>query len=231
MTWIDWVALAVLGLGALQGFRRGFLLLLAETGGAVLSLYLAARYHPAVVAWLDERFGLVRKTADLIAQRFALAAGAPLSAGAPAPALLELAGVPPDLARAFRPALGAAAAASPAGPAQLIGAAATRLAELLWTGVAFVIGAALVGLAVRWIAAAVSLALDGAIGLPNRLAGAALGAARNALLLGAIAGIVVPIVAGPGAARALLGSRVVAWLGQAVVALLGLWLGPRLPHP
>lgn len=230
MNWIDWVLIGLVALGAWQGFRRGFLVLLAETGGAIAALYLAARYHGPVVAWLEDRFGLVRTTADLIAKRIALLPGTSGGATGSIPGLLGQAGLPPEVVGALGPVLlGAAAMASPGGPEGWVTALATQLAELLWTGIAFVVGAALIGAGVRWVAGFLSGALDGAIGLPNRLAGAALGAVRNGLLLGALVGIVVPIVAGPQAGRALLGSRVAAWLGQAVVTLIGLWVGRRLP--
>lgn len=208
MNWLDWVLIGLVGWGALQGFRRGFLLLLAETAGALLALYLAARYDTQIVAWLEARFGLVGATANFVARRFAQLSPA-AAAGAGVPLLPEwFAGAGATL------------------PAQF----ATRLAELLWTGVAFLAGAVAIGTAVRVVAGLLSLVAEGAaLGFPNRLAGAALGATRNALVLGAIVGVILPLLAGPHFAGTVLTSPVAAALGRLVARLIAAWTGARFP--
>ena len=56
MTRVDWIALGVIGLGALVGFRRGFVESVLSLGGLVLGAYLGSRIAPHVLPGADSAY-------------------------------------------------------------------------------------------------------------------------------------------------------------------------------
>jgi S1-C subfamily serine protease len=56
VTRVDWIALGVIGLAALVGFRRGFVETVLSLGGLVLGAYLGARIAPHVLPGADSAY-------------------------------------------------------------------------------------------------------------------------------------------------------------------------------
>ena len=56
MTRVDWIALGVIGVGALVGFRRGFVESVLSLGGLVLGAYLGSRIAPHVLPGADSAY-------------------------------------------------------------------------------------------------------------------------------------------------------------------------------
>jgi S1-C subfamily serine protease len=56
VTRVDWIALGVIGLGALVGFRRGFVESVLSLGGLVLGAYLGSRIAPHVLPGADSAY-------------------------------------------------------------------------------------------------------------------------------------------------------------------------------
>jgi S1-C subfamily serine protease len=56
VTRVDWIALGVIGLGALVGFRRGFVETVLSLGGLVLGAYLGSRIAPHVLPGADSAY-------------------------------------------------------------------------------------------------------------------------------------------------------------------------------
>jgi S1-C subfamily serine protease len=56
VTRVDWIALGVIGLGALVGFRRGFVESVLSLGGLVLGAYVGSRIAPHVLPGADSAY-------------------------------------------------------------------------------------------------------------------------------------------------------------------------------
>lgn len=72
LLWLDWVLLAMLLAGAIYGLTRGFIAVLAGFVSYLLALAVAGRYTPAVVAWLDQTWGITAKVAEVLSRRIIL---------------------------------------------------------------------------------------------------------------------------------------------------------------
>lgn len=70
--WVDWLLLAMLLGGVVYGLTRGFIAVLAGFMAYLLALAVSGRYTPAVVAWVDQTWGMTAKVADVLSRRIAL---------------------------------------------------------------------------------------------------------------------------------------------------------------
>lgn len=64
---LDLILLAVLGLSALQGLRRGFVAAVLGYAGYIGALVVAGRYSRVVAAWLQARFGVLSSLERVLA--------------------------------------------------------------------------------------------------------------------------------------------------------------------
>lgn len=60
MNIFDILLLAIILLGAIQGYRKGLISGLISLGGSILGLVLAGKYYPTVLQWLDQSTALRR---------------------------------------------------------------------------------------------------------------------------------------------------------------------------
>ncbi len=221
--WVDWVIIALLAGGLVSGFGRGLVGIVAGLGAAVASWYLAARYAPALALWIDRRLGLVKATAQAIEGRLHL--GPVLSA---IPASAVSGGFPPEASRQALTTLGGqlglppflqpfltrglgAAGVPGAGSMNLGEALPYQLALLLWTAIFFALTAWVISRLITFVARQAGDLLSRAgLSLPNRLAGALLGAVESGLFLAVLLGVVAPVINLRGAVPALGTSRLAA---------------------
>lgn len=78
--WLDILILAVLGLAAFKGFRRGLVREVIDLAGAVLAIYLGFRFVGPVATWLAER-GIASGTLALVAGFIVIVFGTSLLGG------------------------------------------------------------------------------------------------------------------------------------------------------
>lgn len=64
--WIDWIFFAIIALAFIRGLRQGFVKQVFRVLGLFLNLYLAGRWAPAIVAWLNNSSGLSTRVRVLI---------------------------------------------------------------------------------------------------------------------------------------------------------------------
>jgi uncharacterized membrane protein required for colicin V production len=178
MTWVDWVILVFLALGAWEGLRRGLLVGALTIASYAVAWIVAVRLSVPFGTFLDHRF-------DLVSRLQAATEGA-----APAIGGLVVKPVTPVL---------------------------TRVVD----DVAYV-------LIILGVLAAASLVLRalarlpmGLLAAPNRLGGFLLGAARNALIVLIVWGLVAPyaVNAGPPISSAVDHSRLLAAAARVTVRL------------
>lgn len=156
MTWVDWLILAFLALGAWEGVRRGLVVGALTIVSYVAAWVIAARLSVPVGTFLDRRFGLVARFQS--ATRGALPA---------------------------------------------VGGLVVKPVTPLFTRVVDDIAYVLVVLAVLAAASIVVRAIAhlplGLLAGPNRLGGLLLGAARNAIIVLIVWGLLAPyaVTAGP----------------------------------
>lgn len=201
LTLLDYVLVALIAWGALNGLRRGLLSIVVGLAGTLLAWYLAARYAPSLARWLNSTQGWVSSTAHYLAGRIPLPAGVaglPLSTIKPDALPVVMGQLP--LPAALQKATAEAAASAMANAATLhlftLGDLVYySLASLVWTGITFfVIMAVATGLA-NAVARQMTRALEGTpLSLANQLAGAALGAAETLVVLVVAAGLLVPLL-------------------------------------
>lgn len=72
MTWLDYAILLVIGLGALQGFWRGFIVTLFRFVGLIAAIYASWRYAPALVSFAEHRWALTSKIASFVVKHLPL---------------------------------------------------------------------------------------------------------------------------------------------------------------
>lgn len=52
MNWLDWTLLILLGMAAVRGFFRGFVVKVASLVAVILGIWIAVRYNARVAAWI-----------------------------------------------------------------------------------------------------------------------------------------------------------------------------------
>ncbi len=178
MTWVDWVIVVFLALGAWEGVRRGLVVGALTIVSYVVAWVLAARLSVPLGTYLDHRLGLVAR---------------------------------------FQ--------AATAGAAPAIGGLVVKPVTPLFTRVVDDIAYVLVVLGVLAAASLVVRVIAhvplGLIAGPNRLGGLLLGAARNAVIVLIVWGLVAPyaVTAGPPIQGAVDHSRLLAEAARITVHL------------
>lgn len=201
MNLLDYILLAFLALGALNGWRRGMLAIIVGLAGLLLAWYVASRYAPTAAQWLDFNVGWVRGLSRLLAGRLPLPAAlaAQPLAGLTPDQVNQLLTAMPFPATLMRPLATAAAAtllrAPELGLTTLGDLVYHSLALLVWTAISFFVIMALTSGLANILAWAVTRTLDGTplSGL-NHLTGLALGAAENLVILVVLAGLLTPLL-------------------------------------
>lgn len=205
MNWLDWLILAVVGLSAVQGLRRGLVLTLTRLISLVGAIVAALVLTRPVVTFLETRFGLVTSFSQAVAgwvrlpADFAATKVSELSAGQLV-ALLERSGLPEP----YQEAVVAWIAETPGQVALSLDRFIHQgLALLLANAVAFlvllVLARCVIGLFGRTLSGALHSLGAGSL---DYLGGLALGAAQAALILGLLLGLSQPWLAA-GAPQAL----------------------------
>lgn len=209
MNWVDGLILVALLIGAVTGYRRGFVALLVPLLGSLLSLILAFIYYRPLATWLDDRTGMSNAIAGFFSRYLGLTGEVAIDG---LDNLLARLSLPHVIREAV---VGAAAGLSPGSPAAA-GAAGTVshvLAVLLVSILAFFLLLFSLRLAFNLLGAGLGAvnSLPGISSL-NRLAGSVLGLTYNALgillTFGALTFVIPFLPAGPAAslARAIDGS-------------------------
>lgn len=58
MNIVDWIIIALFVLGAISGYRKGFIVGVIETASSIIGIVVAYIYHGIFSAWLDKTFGV-----------------------------------------------------------------------------------------------------------------------------------------------------------------------------
>lgn len=191
--WPDYLCLLVIVWGALTGLRQGFVRMATNLAALVAGVVMAAWGTGPVVGWLA-RLGWVAAVGAWISDRLPF----PRSVAAmPVGGRVPIAwgeGMPPALKAALQQ-RAEALFASTSAAATLEELVSRALAELLFSLAVFLLIVAVVQGLLRWVGSKVSGWL-GARGLtwPDRLAGLVVGAARNTLVVSAVAAFALPLV-------------------------------------
>lgn len=62
----DWIIVVLLLLGAIGGFRKGFVLSLAGAISSIVGIIAAYRYYPFLAKWMDEQWGLKEPLSEFL---------------------------------------------------------------------------------------------------------------------------------------------------------------------
>jgi uncharacterized membrane protein required for colicin V production len=198
VNWLDWAIVFVVGLGAVNGLRRGFVLTLTRLVSLVGALVAAFVLTKPAVAILETRFGFATSLSQTIARwvrlpaDFAVTRVSELSAGQLG-AMLERSGLPEQ----YQDAVVTWIAEAP-------GQAAVSLARFIHQGLALLLlnvitFVVLLGLA-RWVISLFGKGVASAVhhvgaGPLDHLGGLGLGAAQGLLFACIALGLLLPVLA------------------------------------
>lgn len=197
---MDWVIVAFISFGGINGLRRGFLAVLLGLAGYVLGVLVAARYTLPVLGYLDARFGLLAGLAPVLGRYLPLGRVTfPVDTDGLAvlrEGLLQV-GVPEPYGQVITDYTGRAVEAigGPTGPGQV-----------LLQGLAYLVAATAVFLTLfiltRYFLGILERLASGllAVGFgesPLRLGGLLAGGLNNALILTLVLGVAAPVLTFP----------------------------------
>lgn len=199
MNWIDTLILVILGLGALEGFRRGLWRSLLAIVSYLAALVVAVTYYQRFGEFLNAKFNLVPKIAGFLLYFLKLPAASytdklttsPTDQIISAIQQLQLPAVYEELLRQQVVAM----LAQPANLAASIAEAITQtLAVTIINGVSFLLLAGLVAQGLQLVSGAVGLVLGGGAGGLDRFLGAGLGVVTRSITLTLILGLFGPFL-------------------------------------
>lgn len=200
MNWIDTVILVILGLGALEGFRRGLWKSLLSIISYLAALAVALTYYQRFGEFLNQKFNLTPKIAAFLLHYLNLPSTTYTMKLSPSPtdqllSVIQQLPLPAVYQELLRQQMGSMFLNSAGLAASIADVITQMMAATIVNGLSFLLLAALVAQGLQLICGAVGLVLSGGTaGGFDRLLGAGLGVIIKAITLALVLGLFAPFL-------------------------------------